>query len=1175
MAILREDYHYNYPLIHWFFALSALALVGTTIWMIWDDYTGQWRTLQMKAKSVQYLTSKEEITQEKDELRSRVERLQNKLEKVKEQISQKQDAPADELLSRFDRYKQKHSKREAQLAGARSILREHESKQQLHIREEGEPDPRIQEKIAAQREEVDQKALEEEKWQKKVNQLRERIEPVLEIRREIDAAQKKLTSLDQELTALNMKKPSTIVRNLPILNFASPTIKTEQIVLTHIKDDYNYTKIRKVDRCQTCHQMIDKPGYESKSDLEPFYEKEGIGEKKLASLRKQLEEKKNNGAGEEAIANISKKIEKIEKERESYFTVFRTHPKLDLFLGATSPHPVQEYGCTVCHKGRGREMNFARAAHTPDDEEEKKHWKKRWDWAKQEHWHKPMTPMKHIEASCHKCHKKQELTPFAEDLNRGEKLVRRKGCYGCHKIDGLNNLPSPGPSLRSVKTKLDRDWMYKWLREPSAFKHSRMPDFYGLSNDSAKSLGLTAEQVSESSANRFPEFNKVEMLAIREYMWENSEKPENWESLPDDLEADPDRGRELFRKRGCKGCHTIGKDFAYANSEENWPRGFGFDLGGVAAKASGRTEKFKRWLYSWMRDPRRYDRQALMPDLNLTRQAALDISAYIMDASKFQEIREPEEFHLHGRDIPDPEEMEDAIDKLIIQQLTVNQSFKDAKIALGLLEGKEVSGRESKRLLDTYPGIRDLRERYRDPFKRELVWLGERMIRSRGCAGCHEINGLEDAGKIGAELTGSNSVGNKPLFMFDFGNLNKHELGEGSRLKKKLKDKGWLMEHNRWSWFRQKLANPRSFNFGMPNINYRAKLKMPKYEMSPEDRKSIVTFLMGQTNRSIPHELKVTPSGEQEVLEQGNRLINKNNCQGCHRIGTQLRDIRLKEPGEELSTREFQKKLLQSEFGQQWQKNKDMWLGGYLLWNPDKEETSFRLELTEKDRKTLDKRGVEIVAEKGAYLTGDVIKSIISKGFNRIPVRAYSEGAIQQLGTLSTAASPPDLKLVGKKIRSDWLFEFLKNPQENRWRRELPVHMPNFHLSDDEALTLSRYFYHRNDEPYPYQSREKLSLSEEERKEAITEVKKCYSQCHANVSENQPTPPLYRVRHRTRRKWIEPQPEGMGWLARPKELEPGTNMNGIISEPDVQRTVMKYLLQLTREEFEEEIKTGE
>src|SRR5260370_35901401 len=42
---------------------------------------------------------------------------------------------------------------------------------------------------------------------------------------------------------------------------------------------------------------------------------------------------------------------------------------------------------------------------------------------------------------------------------------------------------------------------------------------------------------------------------------------------------------------------------------------------------------------------------------------------------------------------------------------------------------------------------------------------GKKWIRHFGCAGCHEISGLEDEGRIGTELT---TEGSKPIERLDF-----------------------------------------------------------------------------------------------------------------------------------------------------------------------------------------------------------------------------------------------------------------------------------------------------------------------------------------------------------------------------------------------------------------------
>ena len=45
---------------------------------------------------------------------------------------------------------------------------------------------------------------------------------------------------------------------------------------------------------------------------------------------------------------------------------YSTHPRLDLFVGSTSPHPMQTFGCTICHQGQGSATSFKWASHTPE-----------------------------------------------------------------------------------------------------------------------------------------------------------------------------------------------------------------------------------------------------------------------------------------------------------------------------------------------------------------------------------------------------------------------------------------------------------------------------------------------------------------------------------------------------------------------------------------------------------------------------------------------------------------------------------------------------------------------------------------------------------------------------------------------------------------------------------------
>ena len=133
------------------------------------------------------------------------------------------------------------------------------------------------------------------------------------------------------------------------------------------------------------------------------------------------------------------------------------HPRIDLFVGPTSPHPMQTFGCTSCHEGQGSATAFKWASHTPSDLNERKRWQDERDWFNNHHWIFPMYPQRFAEASCVRCH--HEVTdlqvsehfpePPAPKIVAGHKLVNTYGCFGCHEVNGYNGPDDRvGPDLR-------------------------------------------------------------------------------------------------------------------------------------------------------------------------------------------------------------------------------------------------------------------------------------------------------------------------------------------------------------------------------------------------------------------------------------------------------------------------------------------------------------------------------------------------------------------------------------------------------------------------------------------------------------------------------------------------------------------------------------------------------
>jgi cytochrome c551/c552 len=145
------------------------------------------------------------------------------------------------------------------------------------------------------------------------------------------------------------------------------------------------------------------------------------------------------------------------KIRRGLAQPFTSHPRLDLFVGPSSPHKKGEMGCTICHDGQGSATDFKWASHTPNDPQQALDWSRKYGWFDNHHWIFPMTPERFIESNCLKCHHEvADLEPSerfpeppAPKLVKGYHLVREYGCYGCHEINGYDGPTKRiGPDLR-------------------------------------------------------------------------------------------------------------------------------------------------------------------------------------------------------------------------------------------------------------------------------------------------------------------------------------------------------------------------------------------------------------------------------------------------------------------------------------------------------------------------------------------------------------------------------------------------------------------------------------------------------------------------------------------------------------------------------------------------------
>ncbi|NIM19382.1 MAG: hypothetical protein GTO51_03275 [Candidatus Latescibacteria bacterium] len=112
---------------------------------------------------------------------------------------------------------------------------------------------------------------------------------------------------------------------------------------------------------------------------------------------------------------------------------WRTHPDLALF----NSHPVEEYGCTICHGGQGYALSEYEAHGFS------RHWEEPLLGAAISSEYDPVNPPPLLQANCNYCHRYERATKGMDYINRAKSIVRTKGCKICHVINGTGGRLGP------------------------------------------------------------------------------------------------------------------------------------------------------------------------------------------------------------------------------------------------------------------------------------------------------------------------------------------------------------------------------------------------------------------------------------------------------------------------------------------------------------------------------------------------------------------------------------------------------------------------------------------------------------------------------------------------------------------------------------------------------------
>lgn len=562
---------------------------------------------------------------------------------------------------------------------------------------------------------------------------------------------------------------------------------------------------------------------------------------------------------------------------DEYSRAFTTHQEPQLL----KMHDPDRFGCSPCHQGNGRATTSVEEAH-----------------GTYEHWLWPLFPNGNVEAGCQTCHAADMLVVINDvgwTLSEGKDLYRQRGCVGCHRYEGYDKEPEDLLSVAQQIKQLEQEKTDNLKQAGYLMKQADAAESNEVANhlnDEAvalkvenSKLDLRIVQLDRSSKSLLEDMKKVgpnlkdvrlklnknwipvwlkkptdfrattkmpnfrlndeQIRSISAYLWQSALT----DTLVKHKPGSASHGKQLFETRGCLACHSLGE-------------GAQMQGGTFAANLTRLGEKANYdYLVRWVHNARERTRPYCMYEKK-------DIGP-----EDYKKKGLPYVFDLnHSRCPNDGHELQ-------VQNMTVmpslrlsGQDAEDVASYLVTLKEKEPSSYPDAAFMD-------------DP---ALKAEGKRWIQHFGCAGCHEISGLEDEGRIGTELT---FEGSKPIERLDFALLTETAQRGGQEPISDPQDLARLPEgpakapwYDHKGFFEHKLAEPNVWDQGKIFTDETEKLRMPNLHLTKDQVQSLTTFLMGSQESALPASYQYRPLDYRRDIQAGWWVVRKYNCMGCHQF---------------------------------------------------------------------------------------------------------------------------------------------------------------------------------------------------------------------------------------------------------------------------------------------------
>jgi hypothetical protein len=561
---------------------------------------------------------------------------------------------------------------------------------------------------------------------------------------------------------------------------------------------------------------------------------------------------------------------------DEYSRAFTTHHEPELL----KTHDPDRFGCSPCHQGNGRATTSVEKAH-----------------GTYEHWLWPLFPKGNVEAGCQTCHAADMLIVINDvgwTLSEGKDLYRQRGCVGCHRYEGYDREPEDLLSIAQQIKQIEQEKKENLKQAAYTMKQADAAETNEEANhlnDEAVALKVTNSkldlrivQLDRTSKSLLQDIKKVgpnlkdvrlklnknwipvwlkkptdfrpttkmpnfrlndeQIRAISAYIWQAGLT----DPLPKHKPGNAAHGKQLLETRGCLACHSIGEGAQMQGGT------FAANLTRVGEKDN--YDYLVRWVHNARERTRpycMYEKKDIGPEDYAKKGLPF---VFDLDHSKC-----PNDGH-----------------ELQVQNMTVMPSLRlstedaeDVASYLITLKTKDPSSYPDASFMD-------------DP---KLKPEGKKWIQFFGCAGCHEIAGLEDEGRIGTELT---FEGSKPIERLDFALLTEVAQRGGHEPITDPEDLARLPEgpakgpwYDHKGFFEHKLAEPNIWDLGKIKPETE-KLRMPNLHLTKEQVHALTTFLMGSQESALPDTYQYRPLDYRRDIQEGWWVVRKYNCMGCHQF---------------------------------------------------------------------------------------------------------------------------------------------------------------------------------------------------------------------------------------------------------------------------------------------------